>query len=141
MTSGRCEHKRRSRADTTCPSALRTVEQALPPPSTGTPIPSHARGSLQLVFLVMAFSLSAAVRPSVVCISTKPTISRTRHLPPISPGKSHLPFSHPDPRRRFRLPPLLRAMPISRQLFRWQRPTKRVYPSRRTLAPSSLLET
>lgn len=87
----------------------------------------------------MAFPLPVAVHPPVVCISFQPINSPTRHLPPISPEKTRLRFSHLDPHPHPLLP--LRAMPISRLSFRWQRQTKGVCPSRRTLAPNSLLAT
>ena len=61
------------------------------------------------------------------------------NLPPISPGKTHLPFFHLD--HRPHPPPLLRAMPTSRPSFRWQRQTKAVCPSQKTLVHSSSLAT
>lgn len=92
-------------------------------------------------FSAMAFPLSVAVHPSVVCFSHWPTVSRTFHLPHFRLGNILLPFSHLRPRRPFSLRPLPRAMPISRPSSRWQRQTKGVCLFRKTPAPSSSLET
>lgn len=104
------------------------------PPEPPSPLRS---GQPPASLPAMAFSLPVAVHPSLVCIPLSPMDSPTHHLLPISPGKTRLPFFHPDPHPH--PPPLPRAMPISRLSFRWQRQTKGVCPSQKTLALNSLL--
>lgn len=77
----------------------------------------HALGSPQLTFShgVPPLSHRASIRRMYF-----PLVGQLPNLPPISLGKTHLPLSHPDRRRLHHphTPPLLRATPKSRLLFR-----------------------
>ena len=81
MTSDRCEHKRRSRANSTCPSALRTVEQPchLLPPEPPSPLTLGAASSYPFQSW-RSPSLSPCTRPSYVFRPNRPTLELATYL-------------------------------------------------------------